>query len=543
MAYLPDEQNQQGQNGAAGPTNGQADGAAGAAPITSSPAPSGAGASAGKTINQASSAGPAQPFTNLQTYLTANQPQIEQQGATIAGGLNTQYGQTVGAVDQAKSDFGSAVNSGYAQNDPTVVNKFTQDPTAVANDADAAAKFTGMYNDRYTGPSSFESSAQYGAANDAVNKAQGAAKQVSTMPGLQSYLMGNNPTETQGMATLDSALLSGNPNVVKTIQDAATPFQNLPSYLTGAVTSSNQSVADAQAQAQAARDSARGAFTGYSTDFNNQIGTQFNKAVDDAKTFNANYNDIIARLSGTMPVGTQGGVQQLTPAEQEALGISNSAIGQYAQANSLLDHYNNAPDSFKFAEPVLNGLPSAGPVNLANYLKGGNTASLPQDASSVASAKQYEIAAALAKLGGQDYNSPLNQADVLKAGTYSPNGHYQTFDQSGANNLIDAVTQRDKATANQEWLDDSKAAGAAHGLQSGDYAGLLAALTKNLQTNPGGMNPSMAYEMDALNRLVNGFNAPAPGYTNTPPPPSLGGGVDPNPPTPTPNPGPGRVTR
>jgi hypothetical protein len=534
MAYLPDEQNQQGQNGAAGPSNGQADGTAGAAPITSSPAPSGAGASGGKTINQASSTGPAQPFTNLQTYLTANQPQIEQQGQTIAGGLTQQYGQTVGAVDQAKQDFGSAVNAGYAQNDPTVVNKFTQDPTAVANDSNLANKFTGMYNDRYTGPSSFESSSQYGAANDAVQKAQSAAQQVSTMPGLQSYLMGQNPTETQGMATLDSALLGGNPNVVKTIQDAATPFQNLPSYLTGAVTNANQSVADAQAQAQAARDATQGAFKTYSGDFNTKVGNEYTGAVNDATKFNQNYNDIIARLSGTMPAGQQGGIQQLTPDEQAALGISNDAIGQYAQANSLLDHYNTAPDSVKFGQAAINALPSAGPVSLANYLSGGHTASLPQNAGAVATPQEYAIAAALSKLGGQDYNSPLDQANAGMAGTYKPNGAYQTFDQSGANGQIDAVTLRDKAMANQLFANNAGAtSGDFAGVKDGDYAGALAALQKGLASNPGGLTPSIAYEMDALNRLANGFTAPSPGYTYTPTPPSLGGGVGTPPPPPS----------
>lgn len=543
MAYLPDEQNAQNQNS---PANGQPNSMASQAPITSSPAPTSGGASAGKTLNQATNNGPSQPFTNLQTYLSANAPQIQAQGDTIAGNLNNQYGSTVGAVDKAATDFGASVNSGYAQNNPTVVNNFTQDPTSVANDPNQAAAFSGMYNDEYTGPSSFESSAQYGAANDAVNRAQTAAAQLTSPQGVSSYLMGQNPNESQGMATLDSSLLQGNPGVVQTIQDAATPFQNLPSYLIGKVAAGDQSVADATAQAAAAKAAAQGAFSDTSGKFNTQVGNEFSSALDSAKGFNQNYNDIIARLSGTMPVGTGNGIQQLTPDEQAALGISNDALGQYTNANQDLQSYNSAPDSFKFGEGAFNSLNPAGPVSLSNYLTGGNTEALPQDVSSIATPQEYAEAAALSKLGGAAYTSPLDQANIGQAGTYKPNGNYQTFDQTKANNdLINPVTTRDKAVANQLFAnEDGVVNGSFAGVKPGDYAGALAALQKDMAANPNG-NPTIEYEMNALNRLANGFTAPPAGYTPTPgpTPPTIGGGIDPNPPTPPPSGGPGRVTR
>lgn len=517
MAYLPDEQNSQTQN----PQGPAAGGQANQAPITSSPAPT-AGGSAGKTINQASSSAPAQPFTNLQAYLTANAPQIQQQGQAIAGTLNDQYGATTGAIDKAATDFKGNVAQGYTPNDAQVVNKFTADPTQVANDPNAAATFKGMLNDKYSGPGSFESAPQYGAVNDQVSKGQATAKQLSTPSGVQSYLMGQNPSETQGMATLDSSLLSGNPDAVAAVTGATKQFDNLPSYLTNASTQSNAAVQQAIQDAAAAKAAAGDAFTTTAKGFNDQIGSEFQTAQDKAKGFNTNYNDIIAKLSHSNPSGFNDMIGNLTPDEQNALKVDQGSLDRYAQANQVLSGYNTAGDLSQF---VTSGIGNADVAPLSTYLSGGRTANLPQDPSGVASAQEYAKAKALSDLGGSQFTSPLDQSKVAMAGTYAPNGEYQSFDRAKADNLFNQVSVRDKAFADP-YISQTP------GMNPGDYTAALAAIQKG---DPGQFTPGSgaAITLSALNRLANGFGAPDPGFTPVAPPgpPFLAPPTNPNPPS------------
>jgi hypothetical protein len=321
MAFLPDEENLQNQQNpeSAGSAQGQA-------PITSSPAPASGGTGNKGTINQPSSANAAQPFTNLQTYLTANQPQIEQQGNTISNNLTNQYGQTKGAIDQAGADFSNTVKQGYAQNDPQVVNNFSADPSKVAADPNASKAFTGMFNDNYTGPSDFESTGQYGNLVGQVQQGQKVAGQVTSPGGLQSYLQGSNPNETAGMATLDSSLLQGNPQVQTQIAQAASPFAGLTDYLGTTAKGADAQVTSAQADAQAAKTAAQGAASKYSSDFANRLNTGYTTASKQATDYNNQLNDITSKV-------TQANFGGLTPEEQKLIGYNpalTQLISQYA---------------------------------------------------------------------------------------------------------------------------------------------------------------------------------------------------------------------
>jgi hypothetical protein len=515
MAFLPDEQNplvqKQDANGASGPSDGAAGAEAQQAPITSSAAPT-SGGGANKTINQASSAAPAQPFTNLQAYLTANAPQIQAQGDQIAGTLNSQYGQTTGAIDAAKTGFADQVKQGYTPNNAQVVNNFSADPTAVANDPNAAKTFQGMFNDSYTGPASFESTSQYGGLNDQVQKGKAMAAQVSNQGGLQSYLMGQNPNETQGMATLDSTLMSANPGAVTNVQNAAKQYDNLPSYLTGAVDQGNQSVQQAIAEAQAAKQASRGAFDTQANALKTGVQSDFQTALDSAKAQSGDYNDIIARLSHIMPTGYDDGLQQLSTKEQSALGVSNEALNKYAQANQILQNYNNGGELSRYAT-ASSGMGNADVAPLSTYLSGGGPSALPQDPSTVASAKQYDIAKALSALGGQEYSSPLDLSKANLAGTYQPTGSFQHFDTARANGLFDQVSARDKVFGDQMISNTP-------GIAPGDYKAALDKLQKEAPSDGGAL-----LTLAALNRLANGFDAPAAGFTPAPITPTIGGGL------------------
>lgn len=397
MAFVsdssPDQQNQNqtpGQN----PLSQQA-------PITSAPNASSAKGATG----QPSNTGPSQPFTNLSSYLTANAPQIQAEGQQIAGGLNQQYGQVTGAVDQAGTNFNSQVSAGYTPLNQGVLDTFSSNPTTVANDPTQASAFKGMYGDSYTGPTSFESTPDYLNLSGQVQSAVTNAQNLQTPAGIQGYFSASSPTYTQGMGTLDAALLQGNPDVVSNIQAAATPFQNLPGYLSSAVTNNNAAVQAATQQAQAAKAAAQGAMGTATTGFSDAISAKQAAAMKQAQDYNTAVQKYQADIATDIPQANS----------------LKSLMSQYgATWNGPALPYLD-PNAFK-APDVNNNLPTA---------------------SSVASSDDYATAQALSALSGGATTLPIDQSTASQAGSWKAPG---AVDETP---LMDALRNLQMTVGNQ----------------------------------------------------------------------------------------------
>lgn len=367
------------------------------APVTSAPNAGGTGKA---TSAQPSNSTQAQPFTNLNSYLTANAPQITNEANNIAGGLTSQYNATTGAIDQAGKSFGADVNAGYTQSDPNVIAGVQSNPTAVAADPAQSKAFTGMYNDNYTGPATFEDSSYYAPLSSQVQAGQNAASQVGTVPGLQSYLSQGNPNYTQGQSTLDSVLLNGNPDAVSTIQAAATPYANLPSYLSSAVTSGDAAVQTAQQNAQATKTAAQNAMTTAQGTVNGRINSEEAAAVKQAQDYNA------------------------------AVQAAQSAVAtEVPQANSLQDIMNQFGASWMGAKPTYLD-PSK--ISIPNSVIG-----LP-NAGAVASGQDYSDVSALEQLAGQPFTAPIDPSQSSQAGTWQAPG---AVDSSQLTSALKALQQ------------------------------------------------------------------------------------------------------
>lgn len=321
MAFVSDPNAQdptQQQGGQANPLSQQA-------PITSAP-PAGAAKAAVTPSNSA----PTQPFTNLQSYLTSNDPYITKEGQTIAGNLTGQYGQIQNDIKTGQDTFGSQVASGYTPMDQATLDAFAANPSSVAANPDQSKSFTGMYGDRYAGPANFETSPIYGDLSGKVSSAVSNAQNLQTPAGIESYFTSQNPNYTQGEAMLDAALLQGNPSVVDTISAAAKPFNDLPGYLTSAVTSADAGVQAANQQAQAAKAAAQAAGGKASTDFATRLNDLYSGTIKKDVDYNNLLNGITAKIGN-------GDFASLTPQEQSLIGF-NPAILPYIQ---------NYPNIFK----------------------------------------------------------------------------------------------------------------------------------------------------------------------------------------------------
>lgn len=448
--------NQQGQN----PLSQQA-------PMTSAP-----NAGAGKAAVTPSSSAPTQPFTNLSSYLSANDPQIKQMGSDVAGNLTAQYGQIQNDINQAGQNFQGQVAAGYTPNQPDVISAFTANPSDVAADPTKAAAFKGMYGDTYTGPANFETSPEYGQLSERVQQGQATANQVGS-GGLASYLTSTNPNYTQGQATLDAALLQGNPEVQAQIQAAAAPYANLPGYLSAAVTSGDQAVQNAVQQAQAAKAAAQAAGSQVSGDFSGRLNGLYQNTVQKGISYNNMLNDITGKIGN-------GDLSSLTPEEQSLIGFNSGVIPYIQQYPSI------------FASQA-----QSNPLNPASFYTQGTQAPVASP-SDIVSSDDIATYQALQALTG---NAPSLNFDMPLASTVgSPTSNMAASGQPGQlpsfNNLalLSSIIQ-----AYGPMYDQMKASG---------FSGVPSSQVQTIE--------------NYMNGVYGLANQPQPGSQPTTPPPSPG---------------------
>lgn len=376
MAFITDEQKANDQNANATPGVPGASGTGAQAPMTSAGAGAGPTGAKGAPTGAATNTAAAQPFTNLNAYLTANAPQVQNQANTIAGNLTSQYGQTQNDINTGTSDFNQQVAGGYAAPNAQVVQQAAADPTNFAQTPSNVTAFQGQLNDQYTGPANFEGTTGYSDLNNEVNTATQNAAQVNTLPGLQTYLQGTEKNPTQGENTLDSVLLNQSPNAIKTVQAAAAPFSQLPGYLSNNVTSADALAAAAPGQAAEAAQAANTAFLGP-----NGVAPQFQSALNSGVT-----------------------------AAQGKENAYNTTVNQNVAA---LNPINAALNSFE-AQSGVSGVSNP----LTSYLDQQVDTTNPTLAN-VSTNSQYAEDAALQKLLGTLYSPALDQGNIGQAGSFN----------------------------------------------------------------------------------------------------------------------------
>lgn len=328
MAFVEneDEKNKQQQAGGQTPQ---------VAPPTTSSAPGAGPAQAGKNAPQAT---PAQPFQNIQAYLTANQPQVQQRAGEIAGNLTNQYGQLKGAVDTAKTGFENDITKGYAQPNEDLISRAASNPSEFIKNPNDVSAFQSLYNDTYRGPQNFESSTAYGDLTGKINKATTDANLATTLPGLQSYFQSQNPNATKGGSILDSVLLQGSPEAYGKIKTAADQYKDLPDYLKSAVTSENQRIQDAMDIAAKTGPETQNRFVGpggviqsFQTDINQRLSNEQQAARDEAANVSALLGRLgllssdEARYAGIGLKDQQNGA--IAPIDQDSLALVSKDLG------------------------------------------------------------------------------------------------------------------------------------------------------------------------------------------------------------------------
>jgi len=282
MSFLPiNEQNQQAPQGQTT-----------AAPNAMTPPPQ-SGGSAGAATGGAKTSASGTPTqfgssaSKLGDYLSANAPQIGQQASQIAGGLNQQYGQLQQGINDVSNQFGQQVSGGYAAPNQNLVNEAFSNPSQFASTPGNVSAFQAQYNNQYTGPQNVESFSPYSQIQGQVQNAVQQGGLLGSQAGLQSYLQGKSPNSTRAANTLDSLLLSGNPEAKQTVQNAGKQFNDLTGQLENVKTQGGQQVEQAKAGAESSKQAAQKAAQDYTQNFNNQLNQNLTNAQNQVSQYNA----------------------------------------------------------------------------------------------------------------------------------------------------------------------------------------------------------------------------------------------------------------
>lgn len=416
MSYLPkNEDNLEGQ-----PQGVTSNDPAAEAPPTQSGGSVG-DEGAGGTAAKGSATGTSTQFgssaSKLGDYLSANAPQIGQQADKVAGKFNDQYAQLNQGITNAANQFGQQVQGGYAAQDQNIVNQAISNPTQFTATPENIAKFQAQYNDQYTGPQNFEATQPYSQIQGDVQNAVNQGNLLQNQAGLASYLQGNSKNPTKASSTLDSLLLSGNPDAQKKIQDAGKQFNNLTGQLDTAKTGANQSVQDAQKAAQDAAAYAKGQVDPYVLNFNKSIQDQASQAEQQRQEYNQSLatNQNAANTGRTNLLNAKQGA--LTPVEQAwaKRGVTNS---------SSKDTQDSIAQILKMFQPKTDQYDQILGAKMNNNL--ATTAN-------TATADQYQQAQSLAQLLGQGYQNPLDPSMLSQAGTYQQQSAIPSLEAANTN--------------------------------------------------------------------------------------------------------------
>lgn len=356
---------------------------------------------------------PTQTFGTVQDYLKGNQQQGEALGQQFTGNLANSATNEKSAIDTAAKQTQSDITAGSTNYDSGLVNSAVSDPTKVAGNPDQLSSFLKQWNASYSGPSSFENSANYAPASAAAAEAQSLGTQESTTGGQQQILHDQFGVYGQGNQGLDQAVLQ-NSSYFPKVQQQASDFQTIPTYLSSAATPIDTAATTAAANTANAKTQTQNAFANVPATFQAQVNNQVQNRQDAANALATKYKTDLA----------SGNVGQIVQDIQSANpGASTQTIQSYL--NGLKADTGVIPDLSQ------------------QYTFNPNTAIT---AANSVNPGMYANAAAYNKLTGVDYSGILNPANASQAGT-APTA------QSGLNpNALQTYLKGNLATSDKALL-------------------------------------------------------------------------------------------
>ncbi len=342
---------------------------------------------------------PTQNFGTVQDYLKGNQQQGEALGQQFTGNLaNTQTNEK-NAIDTAAKQTQSDINSGTTNYDSGLVNTAASDPTKVTSNPDQLSSFLKQWNAAYTGPSSFENSANYTPASTAASEAANLGTQEATTGGQQQILHDQFGVYGQGNQGLDQAVLQ-NSSYFPKVQEQAKQFGTVQDYLNKTAQPLNAAATTAATNTAATQANTRGAFANSLSDFQKNLTNRVDTAQTAATAANTQAQAALASGDPT----------------KIAAALQNSGVDDATRKN-ITDYLTALNQDYQ----ITPNLPASTFLNPGVDITSANVA-MPED---------YAKAQALQTLTGENYAGVLNPANAGQAGQAGTTQPIKANDLSG----------------------------------------------------------------------------------------------------------------
>lgn len=226
-------------------------------------------------------------FTNLRTYLNANQDQSGDLGNQVAANVGKEGQAAQNAIDTNVTNFNSDVAKGTVNPDTNLISQAVVDPVSFDQNPASVQALKNMANASYSGPTSFETYGNYGDLANNATTASDLPNSSQTLGGQQKLVRDLSPNQTQGEVDLNQGLIAGNPSARSSILTAAQPFANLKNYLSSAAQTGDTTVSNAQNSSAAAKQAFQNQFT---TPETKTLGDTQNSLTTNQNDYNNNEN-------------------------------------------------------------------------------------------------------------------------------------------------------------------------------------------------------------------------------------------------------------
>lgn len=348
-------------------------------------------------------------FVNVSDYLDKNPNASEHLGDLASSKLTGQRDETIGALNEAKSNFGQQVQAGGTKLDQSVLDSAFSSPETFTQDPANTAKFLALRDAAYKGPQSLEQTDIFAPTQSKVSALHQMGEGLGTEAGRTKLVEGLSSHPTHGKSSLNQLLLQGNPAAAQKISDTAGTFKSVDDQWQQFMQDAPNQVSQAKSETDATRNATREGLTNATNAFTGQLTNKTNAATNERDAWNLNYTNTLNKLNGSHSGS------DLNAKELEALGMKDAFpyLSKLNSFNQDLDRWGN-------------------PVNLGSYTSTGRANSEMPTMGNVASAEDYARERALQELSGMDLGLGDTQENPYRANGVMPTVDYmKAFGDAG----------------------------------------------------------------------------------------------------------------
>lgn len=276
-------------------------------------------------------------FVGLDRYRAANESATSELGNKVVGSVEQSGADARSALGRASSDFNQNVNAGEVRADTGLLARLNSNPNSITGNANDLSRFTRMREASYGGPSTLEETTSFGAAQDALGKAEQTRELSGSDQGI-TQLSDQSVTgpRTTGGKSFDTALLLGDTSLRGRLNTAREGLGTLGGERDAASQAALTRAGEARTTTDATREQTQSALGSASTAFEAQLEERLKQQRDEATArANATRQQLAATQSASL-IPTAGAAGRYYPGNDPTQGAFTDRGGAQSTQDDVL---------------------------------------------------------------------------------------------------------------------------------------------------------------------------------------------------------------